>query len=192
MGACVRVNKVLGVVNHEVYVADTVQVEVWRKLRRLLLFQARRTSVLVQSPRFLLSCSVRGMPELVQCLSRPYRKPTCLDRPARGCTYVCGQTWTRRSRSFFLGRPTSGCHVEFSKSRCLGASEVPWWPCEVTIRSVAILFYSTRQSTTGRWCRASATMGFLNIRKKIQLWKEKRRQSQQPPVNSLQVRRSTI
>ena len=91
---------------------------------RLLLFQARRTSVLVQSPRFLLSCSVRGMSELVQCLSRPCRKPTCLDRPARGCTCVCGQTWTRRSRSFFLGRPTSSCHVEFSKSRCLGASEV--------------------------------------------------------------------
>ena len=32
MVACVRVNKVLGVVNREVYVADTVQVEVWRKL----------------------------------------------------------------------------------------------------------------------------------------------------------------
>ena len=34
VGTCVRVNKVLGVVNHEVYVADTVQVEVWRKLVR--------------------------------------------------------------------------------------------------------------------------------------------------------------
>jgi len=35
------------------------------KTWRLLLFQARRTSVLFQSPRFLLSCWVRGMPELV-------------------------------------------------------------------------------------------------------------------------------
>ena len=85
--------------------------------QRLLLFQARRTSALVQSPMFLLSCSVHGMPELVQYLSRPYRKPTCLDRPARDCTCVCDQTWTRQSRSFFLGRPTSSCHVEFFREQ---------------------------------------------------------------------------
>ena len=109
--------------------------------RRLLLFQARQTSVLFQSPRFLLSCSVRGMPELVQCLSRPYWKPTCLDRPAHGCTWVCDQPWTHQSRSFFLSHPTSSCHVEFSNSRCLWASEVPWCLYKVTIRSVAILFY---------------------------------------------------
>ena len=138
--------------------------------QRSWLFQARQIAVPDQPPILLSFCWVLETLELVQCLFRPCQKPMCLDWSARGCTCVCGQTQIRRFLLSFLGHPVKRCCIEFSGSRCLRVSEVPWWPYEAETRLVAILFCWTHQSTTRRWCTASVTVGFWNPQKENQLW----------------------
>ena len=61
--------------------------------------------------------------------------------PTHPRLYLC--LWPNMDSSIlivFPRPPNFKLPCRISKSRCLGASEVPWWPYEVTIWSVAILF----------------------------------------------------